>query len=446
MAQPNSTVRREPYGRIYQEWDPARIRAARIMSDTGDLRIVADLCESLLLDDGKVAGALKQRILGGLGLKISFDPDGDKRKKTRVTKALEADFWHMFPEAELLQLETWGLLLGVGLARIAPWKPGTREHKGRYLPRLQPWNPRWLRYDFDKDQWYLRIGTGEDIVINPGDGEWVLYTPYGASRPWAWGLWRQLAFWSLAKTYARGDWGRHSEIAGGIRSAKWMGDKTPSGDMLKDRQKMAKELSEIAREFASVPPPGWEYYIVQLVQGTHKTFRELVEVANAEIAVAVNGQTLSSGTDSGGAGLGTGGAADLHSEVKQDFIEFDAEARATFLHDQAIDRWAEVNFGSADLAPWPKWHTEPPEDTEEKAKTWNELGDAIPKLAAQLPIDREKIADEFGIPLREGAPIPGKDGEPEPGAAKEGEKPGEEKDDEEKDDAGDEKKKKEPAA
>jgi hypothetical protein len=102
--------------------------------------------------------------------------------------------------------------------------------------------------------------------------------------------------------------------------------------------------------------------------------------------------------------------------VRQDVIEFDAEARTTFLHDQAIDRWAEVNFGSEDLAPWPRWKTEPPEDTEKKAKTLNTLGDAIPKLAAQLPVDREKLAEDFGVPLVEGAPIPGKDGEPEPGA------------------------------
>jgi hypothetical protein len=205
----------EPSPRIYQEWSPTLLRMARLQSESGTLRMAAELCDEVLTDD-RVKSAFSQRIGGLSGLKLAFSPPttGNKAKLDEIAKAQEADFFAVFPENVQTELKTWGFMLGVGLAEITEWADGGEEHSGRLIPKVKVWHPRNLRWDWQRRQWFLTTENAGEVPITCGDGRWYLYTPYGENRPWAKGAWRALAIWWLAKRYAMGDWSRYGEVHG----------------------------------------------------------------------------------------------------------------------------------------------------------------------------------------------------------------------------------------
>lgn len=184
----------EPPVRIYNIWTPDLLRAAQRYAESGNLSRVADLCEEILGDD-RAAAVLNTRANSLLGCDVSFEEGLGRRRKAAV-KALEAedDYWAAFPEEELRRLIVWGVLLGIGLAQIRWEDKDPGNVFSRKIPRILVWHPRFLRWDWTERRWYLTVDNyGREIPIEPGKGGWIFFTPYGASRPWAYGLWRGMA-------------------------------------------------------------------------------------------------------------------------------------------------------------------------------------------------------------------------------------------------------------
>lgn len=347
MARPDRKEHRELWGRRLTTWTNSELTAARLLADGGTLSYAAELVDELRADS-RVAGVLPQRVNGLLGLEIEFEASGDGRRRGRAVRALEADedWWQIAPEHELADLQTWGLLLGVGLAELV-W---TTNERGRAIPRLKCWDPRALRFEWTTRRWLLRTAD-EEIEVVPGGGKWVLYTPYGASRPWAKGLWRALAKWWLLKGFALTDWARHSEMHGSpIRVGV-----APEGSQPEDRENFADDLASLGSDTSLVAPPGYETKLLEAVAKTWEMFPKQIETANAELSILLVGQNLTSEVQGG-----SFAAAKVHENVRDDLIRFDAEALTTALHDQVLTWWAEFNFGDPKLAPWPSWETKPP--------------------------------------------------------------------------------------
>jgi phage gp29-like protein len=346
---PNPHEYREQPGRSLSSWTNTSLTTARIIADGGTLSYASELVDELRADS-RVAGVLPQRVNGLLGLPLTFEASGDGRRKGRAVHALEADedWYAIAPEHELADLQTWGLLLGVGLAELV-WSSNER---GRMIPRLKVWDPRWLRYEWRTRRWLLRTDDEGEIEVILGGGKWVLYTPYGASRPWAKGLWRALAKWWLLKSFAIDDWARHGEMHGSpIRVGL-----APEGSQAKDRDDFATDLAEIGRDTSIVPPPGYKLELAEAKAKTWEQFPKQIETANAELSILLVGQNLTSEVQGG-----SFAAARVHENVRDDLIRFDAEALATCLREQVLTWWAEFNFGDARLAPWPNWDTKPPQ-------------------------------------------------------------------------------------
>jgi phage gp29-like protein len=348
MARPDRKEHRELWGRRLTTWTNSELTAARLLADGGTLSYAAELVDELRADS-RVQGVLPQRVNGLLGLELEFEASGDGRRRGRAVRALEADedWWQIAPEHELADLQTWGLLLGVGLAELV-W---TTNERGRVIPRLKCWDPRWLRWDWQQRRWMLRTDDEGEIEIAPGGGKWVVYTPYGTSRPWSKGLWRGLAKWWLLKGFSLTDWARHSEMHGSpIRVGV-----APEGSQPEDREHFADDLASLGSDTSIVAPPGYELRLLEATAKTWEQFPKQIETANAELSILLVGQNLTSEVQGG-----SFAAAKIHQNIRDDLIRFDAEALATCLHDQVLTWWAEFNFGDAGLAPWPQWDTKPP--------------------------------------------------------------------------------------
>ncbi len=373
-------------------WSPERVENARQQADTGIMLEVSDLVETMFRD-ARISGVLSTRTHGLLGLPLDF-VGGDKKASEVLQGAPNGktgEWYHMHDESELAKLLAWGLVLGVGLAqRIELPRVVGQPH--RY--RLETWSPRWLtyyHYGSGGSHWKVITQNGQESVI-PGDGDWILFQPYGARRPWAEGLWTKLAFPWLLKHFSMEDRANFSEVLG---SPIWIGS-TAHGGTEKQRNKFLTQLRGLGKNGKIVLPQGWDLQLREATSAgkTGDVFSQQIKDSNEEITIALAGQVV---TTEGTPGFSSGS---IHDEIKSDLIRFDAERLSTCLHQQSLEPWAAINFEGR--APWPQWQTEKPADVTEKATGMAQLGDALAKLDSALKVhglkvDAAKLMGEFVI-------------------------------------------------
>lgn len=371
---PDLSIYEEPWTRLYRLWSPELLRAAEIQADAGNLLLAADLCETMFGDD-RVKAVLDTRTDTLLGLPLSFEASGDGRRKTTIKNALEVeeDWWASFPECEQKLLHTWGVILGVGLAELC-WE--WDEDTDRVLPKMRTKSPRNLRFDILTRQWKLRVLNAstssyevyDEIVVTPNDGKWLLYTPYGYSRPWVHGAYRALSRWSLLKQYALQDWGFYSERHG-------LGFMLGTGDISDDKQRkqIKADLQKLGRNSALVLPKDFDVKLIEAQAKTWETFAAQISTADNGYAITILGQNMT--TQAGQ--TGNQGAASMHGKVALGRTKADNESLSTLYHDGALTHWAQFNFGDRKLAPWPVRDTTPTSDKKEDAAVEQMIAQAL---------------------------------------------------------------------
>lgn len=398
-----------PSVRTYRTWSPSQLQAAEIQADSGNLRSVVDICDWLLADE-VLRGALDARVSGFVGLPLSFDPSGDGRRRNRAVKALEAgeDWDAIFRKSVTKQINWWALLLGLGSGanqwQIMP------EQEGRDIPVLDFFHPQPLGFSWGNDGtprgWYRNLPTGGREPIQFGDGVWFGHMPFGTYRPWSLGLWRGLARWALLKAYAISDSGRLGES---VTKNVVEVEKDVTGGTPENRQALADEIADLARDGSIVLPPGFKYKLVTADGAAGSLWKEQVAMANEGFAIGIRGGNLS--TSAGGASGGQGGSrATAEVQVRAGDLanrKEDAEAFSETAHDHSLVHWAERNFGTQALAPWPKWKTEEEQDTRAEAETLKTAVEGVTAAATLgFVVDQKAFADKFGAGvLKPGGPL-----------------------------------------
>jgi len=369
-------------------WSPGDVNTALQEADGGMLEKAADLCDAQWTDD-RVRGTLQTRVGALLGLnndeKLEFASDS-----ARVRKAIKADWWVSAPETELGKLIRWGIHLGIGFAQRKVIK-----NEGRWVPRLQTWNPRSFWKDLTTGLWSTTTQNEGTIEIRPDDPHWVLFCPYGEDRPWAEGTWRAIALYWLIKTYGLRSWGKHNDLHG---SGALVG-KAPMDTEPADRQKFWSDLKAMGRNARIVLPDGYSLELLEAKSATEDTFVKSGQRADTAIAIVHLGQPMTTETK-GSEQTG----ADNARAVRQDYLEFDAEQLSTWVHERHLPAWAAWNFGSAELSPWPRFNSNPPVNLQLEANTLVALGNAIEKLVTVAPegqtVDTETMFYRYNIPLK----------------------------------------------
>lgn len=348
MPRPDQKNFRDLPVRTFTDWSVSNVKAALSELEFGSFARAAMLADAMTRDD-RVSAVLDTRVKGVLGLPLTFEP-GAGRQKASVVKEIEAGWWDMFPEDAVSDLLHWGLLLGVAVAEIE-WELGDR-----WIPRPKVWHPQFLHYRWDERRYYVHTQDGP-VAVTPGDGKWVLFTPGGDRRPWMGGLVRRLAIPWLIRNFALRDWARYSEVHGmPIRKAK-----VPANAKQEDKDIFLAQVEDLGNESVVLTPEGekdgsgFDLLLEEAKGDSWEGFERLMGKTETAIAVAVLGQNLTTEVQGG-----SYAAANVHDRVRLDYLEADTEGLSTTLRAQALGWWAEFNFGSRALAPWPRFETAPP--------------------------------------------------------------------------------------
>lgn len=393
--------------------------------DGGRFYASAGLCDAMLRDD-RIQGVFGTRFDGLLGRALTFEvsktaPSGAEE----IAADLDAAWPRMFPQETLSELLRWGRFIGVGLGELI-WED--------WEPRLKVWNPKFLYWNWATKSYWLTT-QDEHIEITPGDGKWVLYTPYGYQRGWITGLVRALSLPWLIRKFTYRDWSRYCEVHGlPIRAGI-----VPTSAKQEHKDRFTRELAAVGSESTvqlnqnGKDGPNFDLKLVEAMANTWEGFDKLLEKAEDSIAITVLGQNLTTSVKGG-----SHAAARVHQDVRVDFRRADANSLATTLRNQALVHWVRFNYSMDDpeeLTPTPSWEVEDPENKTDAATGLNQLGDAVNKLQqGGMAVDVAGLAQKFDIPVlgdgvlapedRPGQPQQGDD-EPEEGQEpNDDEKPG----------------------
>lgn len=375
-------------------WTPNRVETALSTADAGSMMQLADLVETIMRDD-RVMGVLSTRTHGLLGLPVDFLGGSEEARQCLIGGDGQPGEWFsMHDESELAKLDAWGLLFGVGLAQRIPL-PRLYGQPRKW--RIETWSPRWLTYYHtpgdEGTHWRVLTTEGQEPAM-PGDGEWIIYTPYGARRPWASGLWTAISFPWLLKRFSLEDRANLSEVLG---SPVWVGT-TKHTSTEKQRKDYLSRLSNLGKQGKIILPEGWDFQLREASGTAWENFDKAVEWADQAITIAIAGQIV---TTEGTSGFSSG---NIFEAIESNRVRFDAERLSTALRQQSLEPWARANYGSPQDAPWPRWNVQRPVDMEKRGTTIANLGKAITDLDAAvrphgLTIDAEKLLAEYDIPF-----------------------------------------------
>lgn len=353
-----------------EEWDFGDDYIAFIQAEQGQLQLAVQLieaCES----DGIISGLLTTRSAGLLKLPLTIDGDEelvDELVGTDVPNSKRSGtFWKMFPSATLARIIRFGIQLGAGVGYFV-------QGPDDECPVLHCVEHQFLFTRRGVDgvrKLYYRTINGE-IEVTPGDGCWFVFAPRGIDRFWLYGTWRSVGKYWIAKNMAenqRWTWGQR--LARGIQFFT-----APNSSTKEERDDLVSFMT------SAITPPilamleGWKLENIN-VQGTgFEVWKDGKTDANAEIKYALTGQEATSGGTS--LGLGNG---EIFADIKQSFIDENAECLAESIHRDGLTPPAEKRGLPG---PWATWNTTPPADQKLMAEAAKLAGDGLTALASGL--------------------------------------------------------------
>lgn len=352
----------------------------------------AYLWDGMLRDD-RITATLNVRLSGLFGSLLDLEPGADTGKGRKAKEVAEKQIGRMLPTPQLMHLQRYALGLSVGVAQVL-----TERDTKSTRPTIKVWNPRYLRYDWLLRKYCLVTQNRGEIVLEPGDPEWITWEPFG---PLGWihgALIRSLAMPWLIRVWTRNWWARYQEVHGmPIRAGIIPADRKP-----KDEALFLNQLSNLAHEAVVRLPQGqdgnrFDLKLVEAESTNWQGFMKLLEHCDDSIAIVLLGQRQST---TGQGGLGTqekAGESSMLRILRGDHMIGDC------LREQLLKRWAADNFGDEDVAPYLKWQIEPPEDMAGKAKTLLTLAQAFQSFALAPAyarhIDIRALAEENELPL-----------------------------------------------
>jgi len=423
---------------VQTRWTVASVRSALDSHERGMFSQSGLLIDALGRDPRlgtDKSGVVGTRANGLLGKPFSLRPaDEDDPRAVRAAEEIEAIWWDILPESELRTLLRY-LWFGGGAPGELRWK----RKDGRWHPVVKSWQLHHLfreeRADGEQlyERWWLNTRSGQ-VDFTPGDGKWLLLAD--GDRWWLNGSVRSLSIPWLGAQLVFRDALRHSERLGmpiikALHPAQADPDEVDA--WFSDLKALATETAAKLPQNVDGQGTSFDLALLEASGDNWESFEALLKHIHTIYAVHFLGHNLTTEVDSG-----SFAAANTGNDVRLDYIKADFETISTPIRQQVlVPLCAEWYPGGEDLAPWPHWDVEPPENTKEAAETTRVAGEALQSLkkAGYRPKDMNAWSERFGLELEEipeeekpqlppqppPVPVPPQDGSAEPSGSDESE-------------------------
>jgi hypothetical protein len=350
-----------------------------------------------------------------------YDPQG-----RLISKGNRGLFKQMFPTPALIDLLYTGILAGVAVAEMVEDPvTGIRVMHTRDLY--------YLRYDWSERCWKYKPGQGQEVIVEPGNGRWILFMPYSTHRPWRSGLWLPLSLAFVVLLSSVYDAGRYQAKHSDPLKYIEVPNDVPEDDV--DR------FAEFVDYWWERSPGivlryGAKAGVVETGGEGYQIYRQQQEWAERQINFAITGNTV---VGTGRGGISDGG--DLWRDITDSVIAGTAEALSECITEQGLVPWSRDYWGmSRELAPTASWDVRSPSRKAAEAKALAELAESVDALdvtygkrGRRVNIDAFMEQNGISVPTEElqaqPPPLPGSEpidalpkdtSEPTPGEIAEG--------------------------
>lgn len=390
-----------------------QIKARRSLAE------VVQLFDDMLQDD-RVREIAFMRAQALTGADLEF-VEGQGRRKKRALRAadVESDLWDMLPEAEELQMLVWGVGCNFGTGRLRWWEQTAtgryvpRRRNGRIVPSVEFWHPRSFRLDPAGRQWIAKVETPDSAVavdrpMGWGDGEYIAFCPWGGSPGTA--VERGLVFpasklWLLKQHVIRSGASLGQRMSTPIKVIEYQLAQQgynvgAEGGADEKRKQLVDEIFAMQRQGVVSLPPGFTMKLLSVPATSWQMLKEQWTACDDAFAILWSGNNLTTSIKGGSL------AASDNAQAMFAFVrKFDANCESTFVHNDVLGGWADVNYGDRAAAPWPSRNVEPPEDLKARAAMMLSVMQAVTagEKAGWL-FDKVQTAEQFELPLIEGQP------------------------------------------
>jgi phage gp29-like protein len=389
---------------IQTQWSVAGTRAALTEHEQGQFAQSGKLID-MLGRDARIghpkAGVLGTRANALLGSPFRLKPaDEDNERAVQIATEMEEHWWTVLPEATTRELLRY-YWLGGG----APGQLRWTLREGRWLPIVQSWQLLHLYHEESSDDdgqlsGRLMILTRDgNVELTAGDGKWLLIAD--GDRWWLNGSVRSVSIPWLGKQFAFRDSLRHSERLGHpIIKAMYpaQADADEIDLWFEDLKALAAETTARLPQNVDGQDVGFDLDLLEAAQDSPEAFHKLIAHVDTLYAVHLLGHNLAAEVKEGQAVTGDS------QEVRDDYKMADNQTLSTQLREQLCIPWAAEWYPDGEeLAPWPWWDVEPPEDTQAKAETQKTAGEALTALqkAGYEPRDIDAWSEQYGLELVE---------------------------------------------
>lgn len=339
-------------------WEPGDDAKAKQQCETGQFYWLAEIIEAMR-GDGVINGLLGTRSSFVDALPVLYEgdpwvkeqlqgkaPEYDAATGMRLSPRVPGMRKRLLPRSEAAAQVEDAIMAGVGVGYL---EDDPRPGGWRRLRRL---DLRWLSYVHSEDAYYYMDAKRGRLPVTPGDGRWVLLTPYGRYRPWARGAWFPCARPFIAK---------HGANLDRQRWAKWLADGLRVIEQGENgSEHWMQDLVRFMREGwgAGVPgivlPKGYRASIVESTGRGYDVYVDQEKRADADIKFALTGNTV---TSDGNKGFSSGA---LFRDIRADLVQTTAAEAGECWTEQVLDPWTSAIGLGAGLVEM-GWDTRDPE-------------------------------------------------------------------------------------
>ena len=388
-------------------WTYDKVNRALDAHEIGNFELSAPLADAFGRDD-RITACLNTRleaIIGRHGAEFSIEPSdrGDKRRAKVAAKDVESWWYDFVPEKAARRILRDKILLGVSISRVE-WV----ARDGQWYPRPRPWPMQFVYWD-DSRQCFMAMAREGVFEVRAEDPNWLICA-MTEEQPWMDGALRSLGLPFLLRSFDWRDWARFNERHGmpiiAIKEPA-EADEDAKESFFESMKKMGRggvvRLPQMT-DGLSGQRNGYEVDFIEAKSTSWETFKAFGERLEVAVAVRLLGQNLTTEVQGG-----SRAAASVHDRVRQDYMDADAEGLSTDLRDGLLKPWVRYCYPPSvgvDIAPWPCWNTDAPEDRTQLAATGVKAGAAIKQFQALgLRVDLEAYLERLGIPMLPGEPI-----------------------------------------
>lgn len=382
------------YGALPKTYDavknltPAKIAAAFKAAEEGDLMAQHTLFAEMEEKDAHIYSEMSKRRRSLLTLTWNVvAPDDADANETKAAEWAEAHLRQMMDFEDLLFDLTDAV--GHGFAAVELQWMHVAADKSRRIRNFYHRPQFWFTTDADtRTQLLLKTQDGKGEPLQPFG--WVVHTHKSKSGALARsGLYRVLAWPYMFKNFSVGDWAEFLETYGmPIRLGKY-----PAGATKQEKQTLFAAVMALGRNAAATMPETMSVEFMNAASkanGAHDPFKAMAEWADTAISKAVLGGTLTSQADGK---TSTNALGNVHNEVRKELIVSDAKQLAGTLTRDLIYPLLVLNGFSIDYMRCPRFVF----DLEDSADI-TAMSEALPKLAAVMPIGVDWAYQKLGIP------------------------------------------------